>query len=329
MELIVTNKKLDDVGIIDVSGDFAYGQDENNFSLKWQYGVTPPEIGGVIYCESTDVGGIIRGYDVKNRQLSLVGDTWTGILAKRVVSPPSGQDYKTVSGELNKIAKELCNECGLGGFVNVAQANSGITVSHTFKGVNKDDTQKDTGRYMSLWAALWQLCVQYDAKVRATWFGSPVRLQLELIKAVNYSNSEELPTDAFRVDIKTVKPTNHLLCLGKGELHNRQTLHLYMDDDGNISKQQSIFGLGEIADTYDYSSSENLESDGRKKLKELFEKSKTVEIDIPNDSDLVFDLGDRVGGVDLSTGIAAHAVITKKIVKVPGGTITYETAVRE
>ncbi|WP_028263944.1 Gp37-like protein [Atopobium fossor] len=328
MELIVTNKKLEDVGIFDATGDFAYGNDENDFSLKWQYGTTPPEIGGVIYCENSDIGGVIRGYDVKNRQLTVVGDSWTGILAKRVVAPKIGQDYRVVNGELNKVAQELCDGCGLGGFVITGQFNSGIEVNHTFKGVNKDEAQKDTGRYMSLWAAFWQLCVEYNAKVRATWTGNPVRLHLDFMKAIDYSNSEELPTDAFRVDIKTERPTNHLCCLGKGELHNRHVIDLYMDENGNISRQQSIFGLDEVVELYDYSSTENLEADGKKKLKELWEKSKNIEVDIPDDSDLVFDLGDRVGGVDLSTGITAHAVITKKIVKVPEGTISYETVVR-
>ncbi|ERL15923.1 MAG: hypothetical protein E6X18_00415 [Atopobium minutum] len=328
MELIVTNKKLEDIGILDVKGDFAYGMDENDFSLRWQYEETPPEIGGVIYCEGTDVGGIIRGYDIKNKELKLIGDSWCGVLAKQVVSPPQGQDYRTVRGELNKIAKDLCDECGLGGFVEVISVNSGITIDHTFKGVNKDETQRDTGRYMSLWAAFWQLCVTYNTKVRATWTGNPVKLRLEFMKAVDYSQSDELPTNTVRVDIKTQKPTNHLVCLGKGELHNRQRLDLYMDDKGNISRTQSIFGLDAMAELYDYSSSETLEADGKKKLKELWEKSKTVSIDIPDDFDLVFDLGDRVGGVDLSTGIAAHAIITKKIVKVPDGTITYETTVK-
>ena len=65
---------------------------------------------------------------------------------------------------------------------------------------------------------------------------------------------------------------NHLICLGKGELKDREVLHLYADTSGNISESQSLFGEEERAATYDYGSvesTEELRKGGEERLREL------------------------------------------------------------
>ena len=61
--------------------------------------------------------------------------------------------------------------------------------------------------------------------------------------------------DAEHSDVtikRVVRPYNHLICLGSGELKNRIVLHFYADERGNISTTQTLFGIDERTTTYNY-----------------------------------------------------------------------------
>lgn len=329
MELVVTDKTFKDIGIIFPHGELTFGLDANDFELIVPTGTALPERGGLVYIEGTDIGGIVRGYDTTGDTPKILGDCWTGILDAHIVSPPYGQAYRVVNGEFNQVLQELIGLCHLDQLVVVSAVNSGITITnHTLKGNKTDSTQQDTGRYMSLWSVIWQLCSAFGAKLKVTWQGYPVKLHLEAMASVNYTTSEELPTSAVQVRIKTVDAVNHLKCLGKGELQNREVIDLFADEKGFISKQQTQFGLDAIEQIYDYSSSTDIEKDGRKKLAELIAKTQSVVVNLPRDTHLNFDLGDVVGGVDPSTAISASATVVQKTISLPEGDITYETKVR-
>lgn len=82
-----------------------------------------------------------------------------------------------------------------------------------------------------------------------------------------------------------------------------------------MSQSQSLFGLREIADTYEQSSQEyeELLADGTKKLKELQEREAAT-LELPEG--VAFDVGDVVGVVDYKSGVSLSATLTKVIVKV-------------
>lgn len=75
----------------------------------------------------------------------LRGDTWRGMLAYRIIEPPSGQDHLVLSGELNTVIRELIGD-RFGGLFYVPEINTGITVSNW---------QMD--RYVTLYDALMKL----------------------------------------------------------------------------------------------------------------------------------------------------------------------------
>ena len=116
---------------------------------------------------------------------------------------------------------------------------------------------------------------------------------------------------------KTNNPVNHLICLGKGELSERQVIHLYADSKGNISEKQTFIGIDEVAEKYDYSNVESLEElqkSGIEKLKEYW-SSDAVSMDFASE-DTVYDIGDIVGTKEINTGIFVKEKITKKIVTI-------------
>lgn len=108
---------------------------------------------------------------------------------------------------------------------------------------------------------------------------------------------------------------NHLICLGTGELAERQVIHLYADTSYTISKTQTIFGVDEVAAVYDYSSAESLEElekGGIQRLREL-SNYKSLKIGL---NEIDAQIGDIVGGEEQITGISMKTQITNIIVKI-------------
>ena len=119
------------------------------------------------------------------------------------------------------------------------------------------------------------------------------------------------------------RPVNHLHCAGTGELSERLTLDLYADENGRVSKTQTLFGIDEVAEGYDYSNAdmERLEEDGTKKLRE-YQSQGSVEVYLPTGVEL--RVGDMVFAADRSSGIGLQAMVAKKIVRGSSGVVTVE-----
>ena len=118
---------------------------------------------------------------------------------------------------------------------------------------------------------------------------------------------------------------NHLICLGQGELRNRQVVHLYVDGNGLISENQTFVGLKEITEIYDYPSVETLEelkNSGIEKLQEL-KSTNTVSAQFEK---LDVDVGDIVGGTNRLTGIKLKESVSALEISIKNGmvTVTYK-----
>lgn len=103
----------------------------------------------------------------------------------------------------------------------------------------------------------------------------------------------------------------------------RMVIHLYADENGTISRQQTFTGADEYAAIYDYAnveSEEELIEGGTKRLKELLQQD-YLAVDFP-ESDDGYDVGDIVGATDNITGISIAVTVTKKIVRIEGDNVT-------
>ena len=118
--------------------------------------------------------------------------------------------------------------------------------------------------------------------------------------------------------------TNHLICLGTGELTARKQVDLYAWPDGSIRKEPYYTGLDLIEEYYENTSADSLadlEEEGRKKLAEIMDY-KELKISVI-DTDL--ELGDIVGGRERITGISMTAPVIRKDLTVDGkGWVTME-----
>ncbi len=320
MDLIYANNKGEDVGVLlAYELDVSFGASENDFELKVSNQRHCCDAGFIIYVQGTEYGGVIDAVtsDTANGEVTYSGRTWHGILNSKILLPDTGSDYLTLQGEANAVLSSLVQRCGLGDLFAVNTEDSGITIP----GYTMD-------LYIPAYSGIRKMLQSVGAKLTLQHDGSHVVLSAAPI--VDYTQSG---VDADVMDFtakRTQGKANHLICLGKGELKDRLTVHLYADQDGHISQTQSQFGVNEYATTYEYSSvedAEELAADGTERFKELLAQD---ELNVTmNDTSNLYDIGDVVGATDNTTGISVAVTIAQKIVTIKDGVteVSYSTEI--
>lgn len=323
-QLILAKDTLNDIDPIMGSYiDISIGK-ENTFLVKVARQKWRPEMtfGNVVYIKNTEYGGIIGEVDSDTSadEISLQGYTWRGLLDKKIIQPPAGQDYKKVSGELNQVIGTLISG-QFGEYFSVSQENTGVTVSNY---------QFD--RYCTLLAGIVKMLKSVGYRLRIKYIqqeeGQPAYIELAAVPIVDLSQQIELSQDSrLNFTFKNVKNgVNHLVCLGKGELKDRQVINLYVQENGSIGTTQYYTGLQEIAATYEDTSSDSaaLQEKGTEKLQDLMNHTE-FSMDVAS-LDIDVEIGDIVGGRDYITGMYAAKPVAQKIYHVENGaeSIEYE-----
>lgn len=228
------------------------------------------------------------------------------------------KEYLMLSGEANSVIGWLIERMGLGALFKASQDDSGINVSN-YK----------MNRYIGGYAGIRKMLKASGAKLNIAFKNGFVELSARPF--VDYSKDEQFDTDMIDFVIqKNFKPLNHVICLGAGNLAEREIIHVYADASGEISETQTITGVDEVAATYDNAnaeSSEALMQGGIDMIKASWGADK-VDFDFDS-NDETFDIGDVVGAVEFTTGIQASSEITKKIVKIKDNTTTISYKVGE
>jgi len=307
LDVIYTDSEGKDIGVLNAfTFDLAYGTEENTFELTLDAKINECTAGSYVYVDRTEYGGIVDSITVDSKKGEVIysGRTWHGILNSKVVQPDSGQDYYIVSGEANAVIDSLITRLGLTSLFKASSAVSPVTINNY-----------QFYRYCYAYDGLLAMLNDYDAKLLFSYDGD--RVELSVVPAGDYTEFD-YNTSEFEFTVEQYfKPINHLICLGQGELADRQVVHLYVDASGKISTTQTFFGTNEVVGVYDYGNAKDIEEltkEGIKKLKEL-NNCDTVDIDF-NSNDEVYDIGDLVGATDDTTGISVVQKITKKIVTI-------------
>ena len=321
MDLIYMNKSREDVGVMkDYTLDLAFGSGENDFECVIPSGNHCCDEGFFLYIEGTEYGGIIDSIriDTEFSLLTYMGRTWHGILESKVIEPNAGEGYLVMDGEANEQLAFLVERMGLGALFCVSEEDSGIEVSN-YK----------MNRYIEGYTGIRKMLKASGAKLHISFKNGMV--ELSAVPLVDYSNDEQFDED--QIDFLVTKhhrPINHVICLGRGELAEREVIHLYADESGNISDVQVFTGLDEVTAKYDFSSVESSEELRQGGIDIIKESWASDEVSISFDSDAsVYDIGDIVGAKELTTGIEVAANITKKIVKIQSENITISYKVGE
>lgn len=298
--VILANEDLRELGAIKDANITVDLNGNRTFSVQiarsnWYEELT---FSSLIYIMGTEYGGIIGEVltDTTLDYVELKGLSWRGRLAKKIIQPPAGSDYKTVSGELHTVMKSLI-EPEFNGLCVVSQEDTGVKVSnYQFE------------RYCTLYDGLVKMLKSKGYRLQLSFRreqNEPGYLYIEAVPIVDYSNQIELSRDCqlnYTMDDKR-DGVNHLIVTGKGEMQDRNVLHLYVQENGTIGSQQYYTGLQEIAEVYENTSTETdeLQSKSEERLQELMNK-KTFKMDVAA-LGIDVNIGDIVGGRDYLTGM--------------------------
>ena len=321
MDLIYMNEAKEDVGVLhDYILDMAFGKDENDFECQIVLGNHCCKEGYYLYSEGTEYGGIIDDIyvDTDKDELTYHGRTWHGILDSKVIEPDAGEDYLILSGDANEVLGTLISRLGLGELFVASTDASGITISN-YK----------MNRYIAGYQGIRKMLKSFGGKLNIRFKNGMV--ELSAVPFLDYSKDEQFDTDQIEFVVKKkYHPINHVICLGQGDLAEREVIHLYTDSEGNLSHTQSLTGISEVTAIYENvnaGTSEELEQGGMELILESWE-SNEISFDF-NSNDETYDIGDIVGAKEYVTGIEVNAEITKKIVTINNNSTTISYKVGE
>lgn len=292
----------------DVSSDVEHVT--NDFALKMPLPDKPEdllfmenEIRTIVFVEGTEYGGEISGseIDIEANTITYTGRTWRGTFDQYIVEPPAGQDYRVVSGNLAASIRTL----PLHPVMSIADT--------TYSG---NTFQFD--RYCTVFSGITKLLAAANSSLRLSitfeqndgaYAGTATAT---ITEARDLTDLIEVSQDyADKIKLKITRDGNtpkHVICLGQGELREREVIHLYADDNWNIS-QTAIPGAYPV-EAYDNSGSEDLLADGLKHYAELIGNHEQIDVSI---SDLEVRLGDIIAAKDRLTGENVQAEITEII----------------
>lgn len=320
--MILIDSALHELGDIEFDVDLEIGSTEkstNDFELNSNILFAKDTAG--FYIPGTEIGGLIEYSKDRTDQdySTLKGYTWRGLLSKSIIMPPSGSNYKIVSGEANSVIASMLSGI-LGDFFTVSMAASGCTI-----------TNYQFPLYINMLDGLEGMLEAYGYRLKITAnkvaSNQPIQILVEAVEAQlikgTYNEDNGIPM-SFESDNMGI---NHLICGGSGELQNRMIRHLYIDSDGNVSTTQYYFGFDERQEFYDYANAES-EDDlldyGKKRLLELA-SHRTLKMEAPEDYEL--EIGDLVQGV-FPDGTIIRSPIVQKIFKIENGMISTEYKIK-
>ena len=289
-----------------VSG-FGFKYADNDFELQVEEAVWekyPMIKGHYLYEVGTEWGGMVEDVNHVGTTVKVGGPTWRGMLARKIISPPAGQAYKAITAmEANQSIAALVGT-SLGPLFAVSTADSGMTVSGSF-------------RYTNLLAAIHSMLQQYGARLEIIFDGTQV--VLSAVSSVDYTDTElsqeyEAPLES---SVAYGEAYNHVIALGRGELTEREVVELWRLGDGTITTTTQPAGANDKQFVLDYPNAESLEELTSSATDKLIECSPVESIGINLDEiEIDFKLGDVVGGRDKVTGLTISKPITQKILKI-------------
>lgn len=278
------------------------------------------DYGRFVYINGTEYGGIIGTISTSTSldYIELKGMTWRGRLSKKIIMPPDGEDYRTVSGELHEVMQELI-EPEFDGLFKVSVEDTGVSVRFQFD------------RFCTLYDGLVKMLKSVGYKLRLTYQktrGEKGAVHVEAVPIVDYSKKVRFSQDNqmhFTMENKK-DGVNHLIIGGKGELQERNVVHLYLQSDGSYGSAPYYTGMSEIAEFYENTSAEDSElmSQAEKRFDEVRNKQ-TFDMDIEKIRADV-EIGDIVGGKDYLTEMSVSEPIYNIVYEITNGveTKTYE-----
>ena len=322
MEFIVCDeKKMETSALLaHVSLDLDIG-DTNDAEIVSDKGYL--DYGMYLICPDTEYGVLLEEKDswTNGEEETWRGNTFRGFLKQFIICPPQGQDYLTVNGDAHEVLRQVLGNAFIGMFT-IPETSSGITLNGSFD--RYTDALTGFTKLLDAKGARLNIEIKQGGSNESFFVVLSAVPKSNLSAEIEYSQDSQVAVHF--TDYK--RGINHLICLGKGELKDREVVHLYVQEDGSIAQDKPYYtGLKERTAVYDYNNVESVEElikGGTERLKELMDYRK-MEMDV---QDLEAQIGDTIAGRDYDTGFNLQKPITGKIVRMKGGDISVEYKVK-
>lgn len=316
MDLIYTDERRIEQGVL--QGFEADFDTTNNKDFQITVGIKNNVLQGGFwwYIEGTEYGGKVDKYEVltETNEIKYTGRNFRGILASKIIEPPTGENHKIVSGNMHDVVSGLIADASLEDIFVVDASD--IVVSN-----NK------INRYITLYEGISTIATRYG--LIPSFVVQEGKVHISFYHPIDYSDENEYTHDDLNFSIsRSFADVNHLICLGQGELKDRTVIHLYADADGNVSETQTLFGIDEVVAVYENTNAEDattLKTEGIDKLNEL-KNTDSFEVTIP---DIDLKIGDIIGGIESVTNTYVARPIVNVIAKINDERVDLEYKVGE
>ena len=266
------------------------------------------------YVPGTEFGGMIGeiATETEPRAVYLRGDTWRGMLDKKIISPEKGNNYYTISGSTSACIAKLLRDFFNDPLIRAESISRGTIRSFRFPryctlldGLNRmlaTINMKPVMRYVQ------------EGKSGAVEVGCRPINNYEIVGSTGYGDEIDVRSDVRKNGI------NHLICLGAGELAARTVVHIYTNANGTVTSSQILKGKYENAAVFDFNGAQDaaeLRKAGLDYLADL-KSSTTIETQT-NYLKTEREIGDMIRATDPITGANEWRRIERKILTITGG----------
>lgn len=301
--------------------DLSFGDSENDFELTlptkdlkirpalgYSFGMFAMAIDG------TEYGGFTDQIEVStdDGMAKVTGRTWHGVLAHKIIQPPSGADYYTASGDLNAVISKVLDDIKLTDFYfHGVDYACGVSV-----------TNYRFDRYTDAWAGLRKLCRDNGARLSMQFRDSMLYVEAKVLGETPMLDSDETSFTMTRV----FPCTNHIIGLGSGELKDREVVHAWADEYGNVttttdSSFRLWLGYMEVAETYEATSSDELADDTAKQLEDAQDLG-SISMEVGESRD-IYGIDEILSARNNDFGaVEVTARVSQKVVKIDKGSVT-------
>lgn len=312
-DVILADGKLTPrASVSQVTLDWACGTDENDFELTIDDPDAPEiERGWYFWLDGSDVGGrIVDRRVIVSGGVSTatwIGQSWTGMLAAKILQPDANQDYLTVSGKLPDILKSLLKRISLDSVFTVDSSDASTSSNWMFR----------NPRYVDAYTGFRNLLASCGRRLDFQAKDNRILLGITPVGIIDNTIDSDL------VDFKAEtnrRAVNHLIGLGSQELKDRLVVNYFASATGAVSQTQTLVGADEVCATYDYSNADlsTLQSETKKHLQEL-QTGGSVEVTLSDEVGDGLRVDDKIIATDQASGVNVTAVVTKRIVKIDSG----------
>lgn len=305
-DIIWTDPALVEQGTVDgIELDLVVG-DTDDFEATVPAGCAIAR-GSALVVDGTGWGGIVDDVSstTTESRRTVSGRTWAGVLASRVVRPPTGEAYLEFDCDAHDAMRTVVGACDLSYLFHVPAAQSGIHVAGRFD------------RYVDAASGLRKALRRAGARLACRWDGAGVELSCAHVATM------EVDALLTPITVRDARHVNHLVLLGSGELEGRLVADVYADAQGGVSQTQSLFGADLVEAVYELSSvndADELVEEGMERLAEL-QSASPVEMSLEGIRSGL-DVGDLIRASNDATSVEAVAEVTRVVVRIEGGRIS-------